>query len=281
VLSAMRIDILTTFPEIFTPDPPGILGVSIPARARRAGLVQWHAHNLRQWTSDPNGRTDDRPFGGGPGMVMMCQPIWDATREVEAMDHRPATRVVLTPQGVPLTQSLVERLADKPRVLLIAGHYEGIDERVVERLSPIEVSVGDYVVSSGELAAVVLIDAVVRLLPGVLGDDRSAVQDSFAPFPGVDPTGNAIDPRVRARWHAELGVPENAMLLDCPHYTRPRVWDGLEVPPVLLSGDHGAVARWRFEQMVARTRARRPDLLPGVGDGAAGAHGSDPPREDR
>ncbi|MCX5688418.1 MAG: tRNA (guanosine(37)-N1)-methyltransferase TrmD, partial [Planctomycetota bacterium] len=181
--------------------------------------------------------TDDRPFGGGPGMVMMCQPLWDAVAAVEAQDPRPAHRILLTPQGTPLTQKLVEELATRPRLLLIAGHYEGIDERVIEALAPQEISIGDYVLSGGELAAMVLIDAVVRLLPGVLGDGDSHQQDSFS----VESTGER--------------------LLDCPHFTKPREWQGREVPEVLLNGDHGKIAAWRLEQKKSRTKARRPDLL--------------------
>lgn len=239
----MRFDVLTTFPEMFAwhagaPDLAGkpALSVSIPARARAAGLVSWHAHNIRAWANNRHDKTDDRPFGGGPGMVMTCQPMWDAVHAVEAMDPRPATRVLLTPQGVPLNQALVRDLATRPRLLLIAGHYEGIDERVIEKLAPMEVSLGDYVLSGGELGAMVLIDAVTRLIPGALGHDDSAAQDSFA---------------------ADQGAP----LLDCPHYTRPREWMGVPVPDVLLGGDHKAVAAWRLAQRHARTRARRPDLL--------------------
>src|SRR5690348_5980687 len=166
---SLRIDILTTFPEMFGAEAPAALGVSIPARARKAGLVEWHATDIRRFTQDKHQKTDDRPFGGGPGMVMMCQPLWDAVRAVEAMDARPATRVLMTPQGKRLTQELVEELAGRPRLLVIAGHYEGIDERVIEKLAPLEVSLGDYVISGGELAAMVLMDAVIRLIPGVLG----------------------------------------------------------------------------------------------------------------
>lgn len=256
-MGVLRFDILTTFPEVFAAGAPGALGVSIPARARASGLVEWHAHDLRAYTTDKHQKTDDRPFGGGPGMVMMCQPLWDAVRVVEAADARPATRVLLTPQGTRLTQDLVRELAGRPRLLLIAGRYEGIDERVILRLAPLEVSLGDYVLSGGEIAAMALMDAVIRLLPGALGDEDSAAQESFGPAPTTDPNGSPIDPRV-AR---ELGIPEGARLLDCPHYTRPRVWEGMEVPEVLVSGDHGAVARWRLEEMVKRTRERRPDLL--------------------
>lgn len=253
----MRLDVLTTFPEMFGPDAPATLGVSIPARARAAGLVEWHAHDLRAFTTDKHRKTDDRPFGGGPGMVMMAQPVWDAVRAVEPMDERHATRILMTPQGRPLGQELVEELAAKPRLLIIAGHYEGLDERVVERLEPIEISIGDYVLSGGELAAMVLMDAVIRLLPGVLGDEDSAAQDSFGPVPATDPNGTPLPPKLLR----ELGLTEDARLLDCPHYTRPRVWEGMEAPEVLFSGDHARVARWRIEQMIERTRARRPDLL--------------------
>jgi len=246
----LRIDILTTFPEMFAPESPAALGVSIPARARAAGLVEWHATNIRAYTQDKHQKTDDRPFGGGPGMVMMCQPVWDAVHAVEAMDPRQATRVLLTPQGQPLTQRLVEDFVGKPRLLLIAGHYEGLDERVIEALAPIEISLGDYVLSGGELAAMVLMDAVIRLLPGALGHEESAATDSFSPT--LEPpsaTGKGPPPAPAQR------------LLDCPHYTRPREWMGRSVPEVLMSGDHQAVDRWRYEQRLARTRDRRPDLL--------------------
>jgi len=230
----MRLDVLTIFPEMFEP----VLATSIPGRARDAGLVTWHITDIRRYADNKHNKVDDRPFGGGPGMVMMCQPIHDAVLDVEAQDTTPATRIVLTPQGTPITQPIVEHLATHPRLLLIAGHYEGIDERVLEKLRPLELSVGDFVLSGGEVPALALIDAVVRLLPGALGHQTSAAEDSFSP------TG-----------------PDRRRLLDCPHYTRPRVWEGMEVPEVLLSGDHGAVDRWRDDQRLERTRARRPDLL--------------------
>lgn len=242
----LRFDILTTFPEMFTADAPGALGLSIPSRARRAGLVEWHATNLRDYTSDKHQKTDDRPFGGGPGMVMMCQPVWDAVMAVEAQDPRPATRILLTPQGTPLRQPIVEDLARRERILLIAGHYEGIDERVIQKLAPMELSVGDYVLSGGELAAMVLMDAIIRLLPGSLGDESSAEHDSFS--------------SAEIRLSRKQSVTER--LLDCPHYTKPRDWDDMPVPEILLSGDHARIAAWRLEQRLERTRARRPELLP-------------------
>ena len=171
-------------------------------------------------------------------MVMMCQPMWDAVNAIEEESSTPARRVLLSPQGAKLTHELVEDLAASPRLLLIAGHYEGVDERVVEALDLEEISIGDYVLSGGELPAMVLVDSVVRQLPGVLGNEESASEDSFT-------------------IQDENGTP----LLDCPHYTRPRVWRDMPVPDVLLGGDHAAVAKWREEQSVQRTRRRRPDLL--------------------
>ena len=229
----MRIDILTIFPELFEPT----LGTSIPGRAREMGAVEYVIHDIRTWAENKHRKVDDRPFGGGPGMVLMCQPLVDCVEAVEAMDDRPATRVLLTPQGEPLRQGRVETLATTERLLLIAGHYEGIDERAIEALSPLELSIGDFVCSGGELPALLLVDAVVRLQPNVLGHELSAAEDSFS----------AKD---------ESGRP----LLDCPHYTRPRSWRGRDVPEVLLGGDHAAIASWRLQQMKDRTRTRRPDL---------------------
>lgn len=253
----MRIDIVTTFPEMFAPQPPAAMAVSMPGRAREAGLLDLHAVNIRDFAQDKHAKTDDRPFGGGPGMVMMCQPVWDAVMHAESLDPRPARRVLMTPQGRRLDQALVADLAASPRLLLIAGHYEGIDERVIQRLNPEEVSIGDYVLSGGELAAMVLIDAVARLIPGVLGHSESAVRDSFSEAPTTDAVGAALPKRVLR----ELGLAPGTRLLDCPQYTRPREWMGMEVPEALLSGDHGAVARWRLERMIERTKSRRPDLL--------------------
>lgn len=253
----MRIDVLTTFPELFSPEAPGVLGVSIPKRVIDAGLIEVHASDIRAFADNKHNKTDDRPFGGGPGMVMMCQPVWDAVQAVEAADPTPPRRILLTPQGQPLTQELVEQLANEPRLLMIAGHYEGIDERVIQRLDPLEISIGDYVLSGGELAAIVLIDAIARVQPGALGHADSAAEDSFSIAQKTDAEGNPI----RRKQLATIGIPEGAKLLDCPHYTRPRVWDGMEVPKELLSGDHEAVAIWRLTQRLNRTRERRPDLL--------------------
>ncbi len=222
-----RIDILTLFPEMFGP----VLGTSIPKRAAEKGLVSYHLTNIRDFATDGHLSVDDRPFGGGPGMVMMCQTMFDAVEAAEAQDPRPATRILLSPQGRVLDQSLVHELADKDRLLLIAGHYEGFDERIVEGLKPLELSIGDYVLSGGELAAMVVIDAVVRLYPGALGAETGAHDESFAEG-----------------------------LLEYPQYTRPREYRGMAVPDMLLSGNHAAIARWRREQREIRTRERRPDL---------------------
>jgi tRNA (guanine37-N1)-methyltransferase len=228
----MRIDVLTLFPEMFGP----VLGSSILKRAAQAGKVAYHLTDIRQHTASKHGKVDDRPYGGGPGMVMAPQPLWDAVAAVEAQDPDiPAQRILMTPQGRTLRQTDVEQLASSPRLLIIAGHYEGFDERVIERLDPLEISIGDYVLSGGELPAMVLIDAIVRLIPGVLGDETSALHDSFG-----------------------LGA---GRLLDHPHYTRPPEWQGMTVPQVLLSGDHAAIQQWRRQQALERTRLRRPDLL--------------------
>ena len=249
----MRIDILTLFPEMFS----GVLSASILGRAAEAKLACYHLHDIRDFADNKHGKVDDRPFGGGPGMVMMCEPLHNCVLAAEAEDHTPATRILLTPQGRRLVQKDLEELAGKPRLLLIAGHYEGVDERVIEELQPRELSIGDYVLSGGEIPAMALIDGVVRLLPGVLGHEDSAAEDSFA-------VREMIGTRPRTKDAAEgfAGEEEQGQrLLDCPHYTRPRVWRGREVPDVLLSGDHQAVAKWRMESMLNRTRERRPDML--------------------
>ena len=230
----MRIDILTLFPEMLE----ATLATSIIKRAQDGGQVEIHVHDIRAWADNKHRKVDHRPFGGGPGMVMMCQPLHDAVQEVERQSKDPALRIHFTPQGEVLKQERVEQLASEKHLLLIAGHYEGIDERVIETLDPLELSTGDYVLSGGEIPALLLVDAVVRLLPGVLGHADSADQDSFS----------------------KRGS-EGKRLLDCPHYTRPRVWNEKEVPEVLLSGDHSAVDKWREEQMVSRTKSRRPDML--------------------
>ena len=224
---SLRIDILTLFPEMFGP----VLGTSIPKRAAEKGLVEYHLTNIRSFATDAHLSVDDKPFGGGPGMVMLCQTLFDAVEAVEKQDPRPATRVLLTPQGRLFDQALAEELAKQERLLLIAGHYEGFDERIIEGLSPMELSIGDYILSGGELAAMVVVDGVVRLLPGALGAINGTADETFADG-----------------------------LLEYPQYTRPREFRGMNVPEVLLSGNHKLIAQWRLEQRRIRTQHRRPDL---------------------
>ena len=224
----LRIDILTLFPEMFT----AVLATSIPKRAAEKGLVNYHLTNFRDFATDSHKSVDDKPFGGGPGMVMMCPTVYDAVAAVEKQDPTaPATRILLTPQGRRFDQQMAEDFATRDRLLVIAGRYEGFDERIIEGLAPIEVSIGDYVLSGGELAAMVIIDAVVRLLPGALGAEGGAADETFADG-----------------------------LLEYPQYTWPREFNGMNVPEVLTSGNHAAIAKWREEQRKKRTQERRPDL---------------------
>lgn len=224
----MRIDVLTLFPEVFEP----YLDASIVGRARKDGLVSVQCVNFRDFARDKHRTVDDRPFGGGPGMVLTCGPVFDALEHVEARQDGDPVRVLLTPQGERLTQGIAGELARQPWLVVICGHYEGFDERICTGTGAREISIGDYVLSGGEPAAMVLIDTVVRLVPGALGDETSAATDSFVE-----------------------GV------LEYPQYTRPRVYKGMEVPQVLLSGDHAAIAAWRQEEARRRTEARRPDLI--------------------
>ena len=223
----MRIDILTCQPELLA----GPFSHSILKRAADKGLVEIHLHQLRQWAINKHGQIDDYAFGGGAGMVLMAEPLVRALRELGAARTYDAV-IFLTPDGEPLRQPLVNRFSLLENVVLICGHYKGIDERVRARYVTHEVSIGDYVLSGGELAAAVLTDAIVRLLPGVLNNEESALTDSFQDG-----------------------------LLAPPVYTRPATFEGIEVPAVLQGGDHVAIENWRFEQAVARTKARRPDLL--------------------
>lgn len=222
----MRLDILTLFPEAFAP-----LFSSIPGRAQKSGRVSIHLHNLRRWGEGRHHQVDDGPFGGGPGMVLAPGPLARALRDISAEASEKPLVVFLTPQGEPLRQPTVFELARHPRLLLMCGHYEGIDERIREAYVDREISLGDFVVSGGELPAMVLADAVIRVLPGVIAAD-SVLQDSFVQG-----------------------------LLDHPHYTRPAEFEGRKVPEVLLTGDHARIQAWRREQAFERTRVRRPDLL--------------------
>ncbi len=224
----MRIDVLTLFPEVMQP----YLTASILGRAQQAGIVDIHTHQLRDYTNEAHQKVDDRPFGGGPGMVLMCQPVCDAVAAIETLDERTALRILLTPQGRPFNQPTAGRLAQAERLLLICGHYEGFDERIVQLLQPQEISIGDFIMTGGELAALAVVDSVVRLLPGALGNDETLASESF-----------------------------QAGRLEYAQYTRPREYRGLAVPEVLLSGNHADIEAWRRAQAEQRTRQRRPDLL--------------------
>ncbi len=223
----LRVAVVTIFPEMFG----ALTGYGISGRAVREGLVELTCWNPRDHASDRHRSVDDRPYGGGPGMVMSAPPLCAAIRAARRELGAGARVIYLSPQGVALRQQRVEELARGGPLVLLAGRYEGVDERVIESEVDEEISLGDYVLSGGELPAMVLLDAVIRLLPGALGHDESAVQDSFVEG-----------------------------LLDCPHYTRPEVFEQRAAPPVLLSGDHERIRAWRLEQARARTRARRPDL---------------------
>ncbi len=223
----MRFDLFTLFPEVFEP----YLQSSILQRARQRGLLEVNLYNIRDWTSDRHHVTDDEPYGGGGGMVMKPEPIFAAVEGI--LGSPPACPVVLlTPQGRPFNQAVAQELAQQPRLALLCGRYEGVDERVRLHLVSDEISIGDYVLTGGELPALVVVDAVTRFFPGVLGDPEGAWDDSHA-----------------------MG------LLEYPHYTRPPEFRGWRVPDTLLSGDHARIARWRREQALLRTKQRRPDLL--------------------
>jgi len=221
----MKIDILTLFPEICRAP----LSESMMKRAQENGIVDLRIHNFRDWTKDKHHVVDDTPFGGGPGMVMKPEPIFAA---VESLRNEKSTVVLMTPQGKRFTQSMAWEFAKTEHLIIICGHYEGIDHRVIEHLVDAEISIGDYVLTNGAIAAVVLVDATVRLLPGALGDDQSAVEDSFS-----------------------------AGSLEAPQYTRPAEFRGWKVPEILLSGNHAEIAAWRKKEAIKRTGENRPDLL--------------------
>jgi tRNA (guanine37-N1)-methyltransferase len=233
----LRFDIITIFPDFFRET----FDYGIIRRARAAGLVETGAHDLRRWTRDKHRQVDDRPFGGGDGMILKPEPIFEAVEELTGREAGKVSLdegvrvILLSPQGRPFTQSLAEELVKSSRLILICGRYEGVDERVAERLVTDEISIGDYILSGGEPAALVLVDAVTRLVPGALGSETSAVNESFAEG-----------------------------LLDYPHYTRPVDFRGMKVPEVLLSGHHAEIARWRAARALEKTKRNRPDLLEGA-----------------
>ena len=224
----LRVAVLTLFPEMFS----AITQWGVTGRAFETGLCQLHLQDPREEASDRHGTVDDRPYGGGPGMVMKAPILVSALTKARAKVGDNAKVVAMSPQGKRLDAALAQSLAGEGQVIVVAGRYEGIDERFIARHVDLEVSVGDYVVSGGELPAMILIDALIRWVPGALGHEASAAEDSFSQD-----------------------------LLDCPHYTRPEVYDGLPVPPVLMSGHHGEIAQWRRAQALRRTLDRRPDLL--------------------
>ncbi len=224
----MRFDVVSLFPEMFSV----VRDYGVTGRAVERGLVELALWNPRDYARDRHRSVDDRPYGGGPGMVMMIEPLRDAIQAARAASSHDAKVIALSPQGRPLDQSALRNMATRQRMILVAGRYEGIDERLIEMEVDEEYSIGDYVLSGGELAAMVLIDGVTRLLPGVLGHADSAQQDSFG-----------------------------RGLLDCPHYTRPEEFEGRRVPDVLLGGNHAYIARWRLQQSLGRTWQRRPELL--------------------
>jgi tRNA (guanine37-N1)-methyltransferase len=232
----MRIDILSLFPAI----PSAILGESIIKRAQEKGHVEIRSRNLREWARDKHHVTDDAPYGGSPGMVLKCEPIFaaiEALQEESAAVGSRAKVLLMSPAGRPLTHQLATSFASESRLIILCGHYEGVDQRVIEHVVDEEISIGDYVLTNGALAAAVFVDAVVRLIPGVLGDSASAEHDSFS-----------------------------AGLLEGPQYTRPVEFRGWRVPDVLLSGNHAAIAAWRQERALEKTRRVRPDLLPPAGE---------------
>jgi len=225
----MRIDVLTLFPEMFQSP----LSCSILKRAQDSGLVEITLTNIRDFTTDNYRKVDDKPYGGGPGMVMMPAPVFDCFEHVQKLSPQKSRVILLTPQGQKFDQAKAAELSAENRLILIAGRYEGFDERIRIGLGAEQISIGDYVINGGELAAMVIIDAVVRLLPGALGDEDSSKDDSFS-----------------------------GGLLEYPQYTRPEVFRGMKVPDILLSGDHGKIAQWRRQQALERTKKWRPDLLP-------------------
>lgn len=237
----MRIDVITLFPAMFE----GVLSESMLRIAREKNILEAALTNPRDFTADKHKTVDDRPYGGGPGMVLKCKPLVDSVRHVRTQAPEiPGRLLLMCPRGRKLDQVFARELSAEPRLILIAPHYEGYDERILELLKPECVSIGDFVLTGGELPALVLIDAVVRLLPGVLGDESSAHCESFAPG--------------------------NAGLLEYPQYTRPAEFEGLSVPEILLSGDHAKVDAWRREQAERLTRELRPDLLQAAARGEAG-----------
>jgi len=254
---SMRFDIITIFPDLFT----GPFDYGILRRARTAGLVDIGLHDLRSFTHDRHRTVDDRPFGGGEGMVLKAQPIYDAVTSLNLSgkaerQRRKETVILLSAQGQPFTQSVAQELAMTERVVIICGRYEGVDERVNQLLCDREISIGDYVISGGELAAAVIVDAVVRLLPGALGNPDSSRFESFGADDAAEDDGDGTGPP-----RSTYG---SGGLLDYPHYTRPAEFMGMAIPDALSGGNHEVVRRWRRRMALAKTLQNRPDLLDGI-----------------
>lgn len=220
----MRVDVVTLFPEIFS----GYLSESLLCKAIQKELISVHLHNLRDWSKDKHHKVDDRPYGGGPGMLIRAEPVVDCVEAIQ-LQAVPGKVFLMSPQGTVLNQSLVQQIQQLPRIILVCGRYEGFDQRIIDILQPSEISLGDFILNGGEVAAMAIIDSVMRLIPGALGDERSSQQDSFS--------------------HPDE--------LEFPQYTRPRVFRGLEVPEVLVNGNHQSIAQWREQQSRARSLARR------------------------
>lgn len=225
----LRFDIITLFPQIFD----SFLSESLLAKAIESGLVEVHTHDIRQWTLDKHQKVDDRPFGGGPGMLLQVQPVVDCVQAVRAMTDDPGELILLTPQGTTLRQPMVRQMANCRRLLLLCGRYEGFDQRVIDILKPQEISLGDFILNGGEIAAMAIVESVIRLVPGFMSDQQSCQQESFT----------------------------DSDLLEFPQYTRPRDFRGYCVPEILLSGNHQQIAAWREQQRLLRTAQRRQDLL--------------------
>jgi tRNA (guanine37-N1)-methyltransferase len=225
----LRFDIITLFPPIFA----SYLGESLLSKAIATGLLEVHVHDLRNWSRNKHKKVDEKPFGGGPGMLIQVEPVVECVEAVRAMAEDPGQLILLTPSGEQLQQTIVTQLAALSRMILLCGRYEGFDQRVIDILQPREISLGDFILNGGEVAAMAIIESTLRLIPGALGDERSAQEDSFS----------------------------DSALLECPQYTRPREYRGLTVPEVLLNGNHAQIAAWQAVQRQLRTAERRQDLL--------------------
>jgi tRNA (guanine37-N1)-methyltransferase len=262
----VRFDIITIFPEFFG----GPLDYGIVRRAREAGLIETHVHDLRAFTHDRHRTVDDRPFGGGEGMVMKPEPLFEAVEslagEAGAKERAGTAIVLLSAAGKLFRQETARRFAGLERTVLLCGRYEGVDERVAEHLATDEISIGDFVLSGGELAAAMVLDAVTRLIPGALGNEDSAVNESFSE--GVEAAAHAELDRSRLTSHESRNTSRG--ILDFPHYTRPQTFRGWEVPEVLMSGNHEEIRRWRRQQALAKTLRNRPELLGAAGPGGEG-----------